>query len=213
MTRTPIMPGLLLALGAGPLAAAEVSVQDLRVVAESRPLDVTWEWEDRLGGSSRPGTLSSAWAAGLGLRRGWGRAARPWQVVVGVEALAVEQRAPGFRDQALALRGEAGAAYTPVHRLALLALVGAGAGWSRATLEPQGAAAIDLAGGAVEAGARAGLRWQAGRSWALGAEAGWLITRERLSGDGATLRLEAAGPWLGLSLAWVPDPLPAALDR
>jgi hypothetical protein len=209
----PALPRFLLACTAGSAVAAEVYIQDLRLVGESRPVAFTSAWDDRLGASDGTGEFSTAWAAGVGVRQGWGRAGRPWQLVTGAEALAVRQAADGLRADSWIVRAEAGAAWALRHDLALTLMPALGIGRCDARVTPVAAAALDLAGSSAEAGIRGGLRWQPALHWSLGCEVGWLTTRAALAGDGAALDLRSQGAWVGLSLAWNPDPLPAALDR
>lgn len=204
---------VLLAALAGCAVGAEVSVQDLRLVAESRPVGFTSTWHDRLGASSLPGEYTTAWAAGIGFRQGWGRAGRPWQVVAGVEALSVRTAAEGFDGTGWLLRAEAGAALAMRHDLAVTLLPAIGAGRSEARITPAAAKDLAMSGRLAEIGIRGGVRWQPVQRWSLGCEAGWLDVHEDLAGDGADLKLHSSGTWIGVSLAWNPDPLPASLDR
>lgn len=193
--------------------AAELHLEDVRLVAESRPVAYKTRWTDRLGASDGSGEFSMAWAAGVGVRQGWGRAGRPWQLIGGLEALAVRQQANGLNDDGWLLRAELGAAFAVRHDLAITVLPVLGIGRSRALITPGAAAPLDLVGASSEAGIRGGLRWQPSLCLALGVETGWLSTRQSPSGDGATLDLHSQGPWFSLSFTWIPDPLPAALDR
>jgi hypothetical protein len=206
------MRPLVILLACGALGAAELQVSDLRLVAEARPTGFDATWEDRLGSRSGAGSFSGAWAGGAGARWGFGPAGRPWQVLVGAEALYLDERAPGSAGSGALARAEAGLGWALGHRLALTVLPLAGWGRMRQRLTVPGAADLDLTGPLSEYGLRAGLRWQALDRLALGAEAGWLASRERLSGDGARLTLESSGAWAGLSLAWVFEQRPRTLE-
>ena len=203
---------LMVTLVASPAVAAESQVDDLRGEAESRPMDFTSRWDDRLGSRSGEGSFDQAWAVGLGWRRGWGPAGRPWRALMGIEVIALHEAGRGISSNGEALRLEAGAGLAVSHRLSLTMLPMLGYGRVALSADPGAAADLTLAGPLTELGVRAGARWSFTDRWSVACELGWLRTDERLRGDDAMLRLTTSGPWAGVSLAWTIDPSPKTLE-
>jgi hypothetical protein len=188
------------------LSGAEVPVYDLQVVAEARPSAFAFTW-DR-DGTARSGddAFDRAWAAGLGLRRGFGRPGSTSQWLLGADLLWLDERfGDGGRAGPL-LRGEGGWAYGLADDLLLSATLAVGVG--RMDFRLPGGIFGDqrLSGTLLEGGPRLGLRWTAAPRLALGLQAGWLVGRDRHAGDGIALDLERSAGWLGLSCAWIIDP-------
>lgn len=192
--------------------AAEAQLDDLRLVAEVQPTAYTSTWEDRLGSREDDGAFDAAWAVGVGWRRGWGAAGRPGLVLVGVEAVAIHESTPGTVSNGQALRLEAGVGLALNHHLTFTLMPLIGYGRMVLNAEPAAAGRLTVSGPLQEFGVRAGVRWSINDRWSVAAEAGWLRDDQRLSGDDATLRMISSGTWAGLSLAWIIDPLPKALE-
>lgn len=207
--RILVVVGVLLAPSA---ESAEIRVLDVGAVVESLPTQVSAQWQDRLGDGSSSGQLSSAWATGAGVRCGWGPAGRPWLGAMGLAVVRIAQHGDTIDDTGYALRGEAGGVYALNHRLAVTLMPLIGIGRMSAELTPAIAEPVALTGNLFEVGIRSGVRWQLSEYLVLGSEIGWRRASEHLSGDGASLTLQTTGLWVGLSLAWLLDARPMALD-
>lgn len=193
------------------LMAAEQRVEDLALAVEVRPTAVSVRWDDRLGSARADGDLSSAWAAGPRLRWGWSEPGRPHLVVVGVEALWLREGWDEATIQGPELRAETGYGYALANQWLFTALVGVGIGRLALDRPSPLSGGLSMDGTLVEGGARLGLRWSADGHWSAQADAGWLAGRQSFSGDGASLRLDHAGPWFALAAVWTIDPQPRPL--
>lgn len=204
-----ILPVLV---SAGVAGAVEPRLSDLRLFAEQRPATAAFTWRDATGGSDGEVGFDQAFGAGVGARWGWGRPGMPWLAVLGVEAVAVRETFAGGDRTASELRLEL--AYAQALADDWLLIVGpvVGAGIGRTQLASGAIRPVRLDGSLVEGGLRAGLRWSLTRRWSLGAEGGWLIGRDRASGDGAELTWRRSGPWAGLALAFTLDPSARRLE-
>lgn len=207
-----IASAILVSLGTGVADASEQALHDLRLVAEARPTRFSYDWT--IDGAQRSGDdeLEQAFAAGLGVRWGWGRAGSPRQVFVGGEVLAVDETFGSGGRQGWIGRGEVGAAWSPGIRLMWTAGLFAGGGWSEFNLPTDATAQRSLAGATVEYGVRAGARVRLDSSWSISVEAGWLAAEERYSDGGAELSVGRSGGWLGLALGYAIDARPRAID-
>lgn len=207
-------PPALLALLAGLLSAAEEPLADLRLVAEARPTAFSYRWEPA-GAGVRTGddACSRSWAAGAGLRWGFGSPGSPHQLVLGCEALLVRDDYQDGGAQASVLRVEVGYDRTIDERWQMLAGLVAGGGPGGFTRPGDTSGTGTMTGLRSELGFRIGARWAATRRWAIGCEVGWLESRERYHDDDGQLELERGGGWLGLAASWVLDGSPRRIDR
>lgn len=201
-----------LSCAAAATMAAEAHVDDLRAVIELRPTAFTYTWEDTLGSRSGDDSFNQAWGVGLGWRRGWGSAGRPWLALAGVEALALHQAGDGIVGNGMILRAEAGVGLALSHDVALTLMPMLGYGRMHLEAKPTAAAEVVPVGRLTDVGVRAGVRYRCSDRWSIGCEIGWLRSDEHLTGDDAELRLTASGAHAGLSLAWTIDPLPKPLQ-
>lgn len=204
--------GVLCAASSALLPAAEQEVRDWRLVVESRPQDLRYTWDDRLGARQGDGSFDQAWAVGVGMRWGWGRSGTPHRWLAGGEALYLREASDDLHGQGALLRVEAGYGYALGERLLATVLPLAGGGPLRLTRDAPASGAVALGGAGVEAGLRLGLRWNLTPRWSLAGEAGWLWWRQRVSDADGHLTLTGQGPSAALVLAWTQDPAPRALE-
>lgn len=203
--------GLLL-LATGALAGAELEIRDLRLTAEARPLAFAMDWDDAGAQRHGDGRWDRAWAAGPGLRWGWGASGRPHRLVVGVEALYLEEASGDLHGRAALLRGECGYAGVLADRLVVSVMPMLGGGPLRLSRSAATIGSASLDGSALEGGVRLGLRWSLDQRWSLAGEAGWLWWRQRAADGAGRLTLAGDGAWLALALAWTLDPDPRPLE-
>lgn len=197
---------------AAAVAAAEPVVRDLGLHAELRPSGFAYTWADASGTRSGDDAYARAWAAGPELRWSLGAPGRPWALLVGVQALYVRDEQPGVRGEQALGRLLLAPAWSPADRWLLSAGPGIGYGPVRWRSEAGLAPAAALTGTGWEAVLGAGLRWQPGERVALTLDGGWLWSRQSLDDGTRSLERSQAGPWLGLSLAWVVDPSTRRLE-
>lgn len=193
-------------------AAAEPVVADWRCTIEARPTAVEVVWRD--GAVVRSGTdsLEQAWGLAAGYRQGMGRPGSPHLLILGLDAVAVDESLVGGDRQAVLGRVSAG--YGVAVDAALLLSLAASAAWGpgRMDLAGPGTAVVAMSGSLAETEVRAALRWRFAERWSALAEAGWMVGRDRFAGDDATWTGDRRGPVFALGLAWTPDPRPRGLE-
>jgi hypothetical protein len=192
-------------------AAVEPQVADLRMVVEARPADFTFTWSDPRSGGSGADAFDTAWAAGAGLRWGFGGAGRPLQLLTGVAALVVSESQGDLDRNGILLRAEAGWCYGLDERWLLSLTAETGLGRSTARLRTGAGPDLELSGTGWEVGTRAGVRYSLDRRWSIGLEAGWISARDRLDGDDAELAMQRSGLVAALAIAWTIAPQPRPL--
>lgn len=192
-------------------AAVEPQVADLRLVLESRPADFTFTWRDPRSGGSGADAFDTALATGAGLRWGFGGAGRPLQLLTGIAALVVDESQRDLDRSGVLLRSETGWCYGLDDRWLLSLGTELAFGHSTARLQTGAGPSLELAGTGWEAGTRMGMRFSLDRRWSVGLEAGWIIARDRLAGDGAELDMQRSGMVTALAIAWTIAPQPRAL--
>jgi hypothetical protein len=194
------------------LCAAEARLADVAVLAETRPTAIDWRWDDQLGSRHGAGTLDSAFAAGCGLRWGWGNAGRPHLLTTAADLLWERSQWDGAAIEGPMLRIGVGYAWAVTDRW--LVQAGPELAYGVQHLSRSSAVSGDLRmqGPAVQAGLEAGVRWSLTPQWSLAVLGGWQSGRTHLSGDGADLTIDAAGLRCGLTFAYTCDARPRLLE-
>jgi hypothetical protein len=197
---------------AAAISAVEPVVADWRCAVEARPTAVTVAWRD--GEVSRSGTdsLDSAWGLAVGGRLGLGRPGRAQLVILGLDAVTVEESLPGGDRRAVL--GRAGVGYGVAVDAAWLLSLTASAAWGpgRMSLAGPGTSRVAMSGSMAEVDLRSAVRWHFAGCWSVDTEAGWMLGHDRFAGDGATWTGDRSGPVFAIGLAWTPDPRPRGLE-
>lgn len=207
-----VQPALLVLAAALAHAAVEPMAADLQVAVEARPGAYDYTWDDAGSVHSGADAFERALAVSAGLRWGFGQAASPHALLLGADLVAVDEAAPDGDRRGVMARLVVGHAFGIRPDLTWVSEAGIASGGMLRTIDRADIMPLELSGRADELTVQSGLRWRIGGGLGLHAAGGWLLGRDRLSGDGVILDSTRSGALWTLGLSWTFDRRPRALE-
>lgn len=209
---------VLLGLLSVGLPALELAIADIEFGAAWRSTDFDFTITDTGTAGAEPvsGSDDFAWGTGTRLRALWSWSKPGWRggFLFGGELNGSWFRSANDSDlMIVSLNATGGYGISVSSRVESYALVGAGYGIGRFTLDGGGRFDDFSADGPVmEYNATLGAQWRLSHRWRLSAEVGWRATEGDFSGGGFDFDIEQSGPTAFLGLGFRIDPRPPRLE-